>query len=76
MLAQMAAGKTLQGHVLHPNEQAPVPPMLESEAAAEIGRGAGYLREGRASGGLDDDPTASGSPVMVRKSYRNLKGGR
>jgi len=28
------------------------------------------------SGGLDDDPTASGEPVRNRQSFKNLKGGR
>jgi len=72
----MAGAKGPVSHVLHPNEQAPVPVVLESEAAAEIGRGAVYLREGRASGGLDDDPTESGEPVRNRKSFSALKGGR
>ena len=72
----MAGAKSLQSHVLHPNEQAPVPVVLESEAAAEIGRGARYLREGRASGGRDDDPSSDGAPVKARKSYSNLKGNR
>ena len=30
----------------------------------------------RDSGGLDDDPTASGSPVIDAVPYKNLRGGR
>ena len=38
---------------------------------------ANYLREARiASGGLDDDPTDSGSVVKNRHSSANLQGGR
>ena len=74
----MAANKAVpKGSVLHPLVNAPVPDVLESEASPGLGRADRYLKEERiASGGLDDDPTASGSPVMVRKSYRNLKGNR
>ena len=77
MLAQMAAGKAPQGHVLHPLVNAPVPDVLESEASPGLGRADRYLKEERiASGGLSDDPTESGAPVMARKSFSALKGGR
>lgn len=73
----MAAAKTPQGHVLHPLVNAPVPEVIESEAAPGLGRADRYLKEERiASGNLDDDPTNSGAPVKNRKSFSNLKGGR
>jgi hypothetical protein len=72
----MAAAKGPQTQLLHPAEQAAPPAMLENEAEATLGRGDRYLRETRANGGLDDDPTDSGEPVKNRKSFSNLKGGR
>ncbi len=68
---------TAQSRILHPMEQASVPPVGENEADPGLGRKARYLQEERAaSGGLDDDPTDSGAPVKNRKSFTNLQGGR
>ena len=71
------AAKPLQGSVLHPLVNAPVPDVLESEASPGLGRADRYLKEERrSSGNLDDDPSDSGAPVKNRKSFSNLKGGR
>ena len=70
------AAKALQSSVLHPLVNAPAPDVIEVEASPGLGRGDRCLREGRASGGLPDDPTTSGEPVRNRKSFSALKGGR
>ena len=63
---------------LHPLEQAEVPAIgHEDEADPGLGRKARYLQDNRqANGGLADDPTESGAPVVNRKPFANLKGGR
>ena len=73
----MSAGKANRGSVLHPLLNTPLPDVLESEANPGLGRNdRRYLDEARrSSGNLSDDPTASGEPVKVRKSFKNLKGG-
>lgn len=69
---------TEKSSTLHPLEQAAVPAIAhEDEADPGLGRRARYLQEERqANGGLSDDPTESGAPVVNRRSFTNLKGGR
>jgi hypothetical protein len=73
-----AMPSTEKPSTLHPMEQAAVPAIgHEDEADPGLGRKARYLQDERAAnGGLSDDPTESGAPVVNRKSFTNLKGGR
>jgi hypothetical protein len=69
----MVAGK--ESGRLHPSVNAETPTEIEREVRQP--GDANYLREARiASGGLDDDPTDSGSAVKNRHSSANLQGGR
>ena len=69
----MAAGT--ESHILHPSVNSPIPTEIEREVRDP--GDANYLTEARKeSGGLDDDPTSSGAPVMNRLPFKNLTGGR
>ena len=64
-----------ESHILHPSVNSPIPTEIEREVRDP--GDANYLTEARKeSGGLDDDPTDSGSPVMNRLPFKNLSGGR
>ena len=62
--------------VHHPAVTVKHPDIIDDDRVGLGSDDASLAQQRNASGGLSDDPTASGSPVKNRKSFRNLRGGR